>query len=409
MDILALCPPHTDIQFLGPDSSESSEPGPLGHVVFSTQSNRAWWSNISSVYFVLRWIPSEWQLLKSVLVFFKRLKFLSLDFESNEHHVESQDDLVNNYANAMATDEELLSPIDSLTFKICFVLTSAGDFGLLQEIASSWPGIRRLSIEMDVLYRNAEILEAVSSKFYGTQLLRNNSVPERQRLEEFHVTFTPDRWDDDDNDDDADDDDDPHHVLPKAELSWSAWIALGSLLNLKALTLNCYVRLNSITFASLVRSTPQLEHFKSFHGDVSQRFPSPWLGLGGLFPSDLLAVGSWKRLRTCYLTLDIPEKDLASPPLWRKFAVLKETDFMPSLVERWKADLNLLELVDVSCRVVVNDKYSQRPYSKTQGITAICPLVYGCKCDCGKFHFHIDADSAAAKCLGFLKPDESDD
>ena len=84
---------------------------------------------------------------------------------------------------------------------------------------------------------------------------------------------------------------------------------------------------------------------------------------------------------------------------------------MPSLVNRWKADLNMLELIDVSCRVMVEEgKYSERPFSRNfRGVvttTNIYPLVFGCKCDCGAVHFHVDGEGAAAKCLGFLEEGE---
>ena len=122
------------------------------------------------------------------------------------------------------------------------------------------------------------------------------------------------------------------------------------------------------------------------------------MGLAGLRPTDLLAICCWKRLRSCYLILDVPAEDLVSSPSLRKFVQLKDADFMPRLVNQWKADLHQLQLVDVSCRVVVDGNYAD-----------IYPLVYGSKCDCGSVHFHVDAESAAAKCLGFRRANELDE
>lgn len=186
----------------------------------------------------------------------------------------------------------------------------------------------------------------------------------------------------------------PDHISSKVEIPLAAWVAPGTLLNLKALTLNCYARLNSNTFEALVLSTPQLEHFKSFDGRL------PCSGLGGLSLTDLRAIGRWRRLRTCYLSLGVHGNDLASPPSWRKFVELRDANFIPGLVTNWKADLNRLELLDVSCRMVT--VFNNLPWQSND--TSVYPLVYGRKCDCGRVHFHIDAEGALAKCLGFLKP-----
>jgi len=80
MEILRLWPPYTDIQFVGFDPLASS----LGLVVFSSQSqhSRDWWSNISSLYFILRWTRGEWHTLKSMMASFKKLKSLTLEFVS---------------------------------------------------------------------------------------------------------------------------------------------------------------------------------------------------------------------------------------------------------------------------------------------------------------------------------------
>ena len=137
MEISRLCPTLTDINFRGP----------LGLAVFSVQYSRAWWSNISSIYFVLRFTHTEWHSLKSMLKFFKNLKSLILGFEF------SRDELVENEPAFADDDPEMtLQPLDSLTFDITFDEASAGDLELVKEILSSWPRIRRLSFDVDVYY-----------------------------------------------------------------------------------------------------------------------------------------------------------------------------------------------------------------------------------------------------------------
>ena len=121
---------------------------------------------------------------------------------------------------------------------------------------------------------------------------------------------------------------------------------------------------------------------------------------------DLDAIRGWKRLRTCRLYLDVTEEDLASPPPRnvRIFAQLKNSDLVPSLVNLWKKELNVLEEMQVSCRVVEEDDYRTDPVGSS--LLAVYPLIFGSKCDCGAVHFCIDAEEAMAKSCGFLEADE---
>ena len=63
---------------------------------------------------------------------------------------------------------------------------------------------------------------------------------------------------------------------------------------------------------------------------------------------------------------------------------------MPRLVDRWKEELKLLELVDVSCRAAKVGEYNK-----------LHPLVFGSLCDCGTVHYCVDAENSAAKRFGF--------
>lgn len=207
-----------------------------------------------------------------------------------------------------------------------------------------------------------------------------------QHLEEIRVWFTPIWSRDSDGPDEL-----PRTVIPRAAL-----IAQDNLLQLKELSLHCYVRLDPLDFATLVQRTPQLEHFRSDLDLVNIRHNSC---LSGLRPNDMPLIGRWRRLRTCRLTLDVREANLISPPSKNKFVKLSDPDFVPNVVNRWKVELKMLELMDVSCHLIVDDKYTFRLY----------PLVFATKCDCGAIHYHIDAESAAAESLGFLKPDETEE
>ena len=187
----------------------------------------------------------------------------------------------------------------------------------------------------------------------------------------------------------------PNDVIPCA-----AWTNRDILKNLKAssLTLGCYFRLDLNSFATIVRATPQLEQFSG------GRLGYFGVCLGGLRPTDLLAVSGWKHVRVCHITLTLTEEDLASPPAPRKFVKLNYPDLVPRLVNQWKEQLVKLEEMEVSCRVVEGDEY--RKDEQNSPLIAVYPLIFGSKCDCSAIHFCIDAEDAMAKSLGILKPDE---
>ena len=332
-----------------------------------------------------------------MLKFFKSLKTLVLSFEIENQSYGSSFVPTGNES-AFVHDPEMLQPLDSLSFEICFNDASAGDLRLMKEILSSWPRIRRLSFDVTVFYTHAEFLHTVSGEFFGTQLLSKNSTPAIQLLEEFRVSFNPQR---DVEDPDLTEPDD----VPPTGIPCAALLPQDYLLNLKVLTLDCYVWIDSASFASIVQSTPQLEQFRSYSD------PGRSSCLGGLRPTDLLAICYWKRLRICRLILDVNEGDLSSPPSERKFIKLNQPEFVPRLVNRWKEELKLLELMDVSCRVIIDDKYSGYAHAEFYSVRTslrlyLYPLVFATKCDCGTVHFHIDAQSEAAQCLGFLAPDQ---
>ena len=80
-----------------------------------------------------------------------------------------------------------------------------------------------------------------------------------------------------------------------------------------------------------------------------------------------------------------------------KFVQLNDSTLLPRLVQQWKELLNLLELMDVHCRVVKDGKYTPGDLDR---YLYLYPVVYGCKCDFGVVHFCIDTENAMAKCLG---------
>ena len=350
MEIFQLCSTLTDIHF-----------GPLGLAPFLAQSSRAWWSIVSSIDLIIRMTPQEWLRLKSMLPYFEMLKSLTLMF--NGPHDESSPAIADcEYAGAYPP-EKMLPSLDSLTIDITFHETSLGDLALVEEIVSSWPRVKRLSFDVSVFY-DVEVLETASAEFFGTRFIREESVAAFEQLEELIINFDPI--------------DGVPEGVPPAVIPCAAWVAPVTLKNLKVLTLTCYTRLNSISFAALVDSTPQLEQFKSSYY------------LCGLRPADLFVVRFWKRLRTFHLTLDVSDDDLASPPMRGKFVQLCDGAFLPRLVKKWKEELKMLQLVDVSCRVAKDGEYH-----------TLYPLVFGSLCDCGTVHFCVDAESAAAKRFGF--------
>ena len=245
---------------------------------------------------------------------------------------------------------------------------------LVKDILSSWSHVKLLCFKVQVNYDNEEHLRTLSKDFFGTQ---QDFIPAILPLEELHVSFEPLnnglrlRS--------------PYNLMPRTMIPSTSWVFPHCLPNLKDLTLDCYAGLDSSSFAALVHATPHLEHFRSFVGN------DPQSGLHGLRPADLLAVSVWQRLRSCHLSLDVSEAELAAPPSRGKFVQLNDPYFMRRLVESWKEGLNELECVDISCRVV-KDRTVSAPY----------PLAFASLCDCGKVHFHVDAEGPAAKRLGFL-------
>ena len=269
----------------------------------------------------------------------------------------------------------VLRSLDSLQLEIRVDSSGYYDYKLVEEILSSWLNVTSLSFHIT---GHSQALEIASKKFFGPRFPLKKSIPESWRLEEFKLRFAS-SWSRSDL------------IVPRKVIPRTAWLTKEALQNLKVLTLNCYARLKTDSFTTIVFSTPHLEHFKSDHC------------LGGLRPTDLLAVSSWKRLRTCHLRLDLQEEDLASPPSTRKFVQLKIPGFVPHLVKDWREKLDCLELMEVDCRVVIKDKYMAR--DENSWSPDIYPMIFGSKCDCGVVHFCIDAEDAAAKSLGFLKPD----
>jgi len=310
-----------------------------------------------------------------MLVHFPNLKSLTLRFDLNSQHIALVDD---------AADGPGMLPqhLDSLTFDFHIFDTAAGDLRLIKEIMSSWLHVKCLSFKVIAFYDHVELSECLSGKFFHPKFLREAFVPACQHLEEFHVSFTPHHGYPDCS---------PYDGVPSTAIASASWVVPEFSPNLKVLTLDCYAQLDSISFTAIVLATPQMEHFRSFNDSY------PKSGLRGLRLTDLPAICSWKRLRTCHLTLDVSEAELAAPApeSCRKFVQLNDRDIMPQLVQRRKEEFNMLEVMDVSCCVV-----------KDQRASGLYPLVFASICDCGTVHFHIDAESAAAKCLGFLKSDE---
>ena len=236
-----------------------------------------------------------------MLKLFKNLKSLSLGFEfSRDEFVENEPAFVDDHP------EMTLQPLDSLTFDIDFDEASAGDLELVKEILSSWPRIRRLSFDVDVYYAafdNPELLETVSREFFGTQFLEKDSVPASWLLEEFEVRFRQVRWDEE-----SESYYDPENDAPPTGIPCAALVPQDYLLNLKVLTLNCYLQLDSASFASIALSTPQLEQFRSHGGSC----------LGGLRSTDLL----WNTFSNTFpLHTDLslpPFVILGDKPFWKR-------------------------------------------------------------------------------------------
>ena len=77
---------------------------------------------------------------------------------------------------------------------------------------------------------------------------------------------------------------------------------------------------------------------------------------------------------------------------------------VPGLLKWWKEQLEKLETMQVSCRVVEGDCY--RKTEANYPLMIAYPLFFGSKCDCGQVHFCINAEDDRAKNLGFLKANE---
>ena len=114
----------------------------------------------------------------------------------------------------------------------------------------------------------------------------------------------------------------------------------------------------------------------------------------------------------------VEESSLTFRRAWspqRKFVQLQDSDFVPRLANEWRAKLNMLEDLDVVCRVIRDGKYITRleiealmkllPLVDDEIVVCFFPLLFGSKCDCGRMHIWTDAKDASAKCLGFLEPD----
>ena len=180
-------------------------------------------------------------------------------------------------------------------------------------------------------------------------------------------------------------------------ITGQAWTRPDVLQCLKTLILDCEVRLEINSFATIVDVTPQLENFSSVVKAC------PYLGIAGLRPTDLLAVVGWSRLRTCHMALDVTGKDVAAPPSSkRKFVKLTDAGLVPGLVRTWKEKLTKLQEMDVFCRYVVDDNYVLGPGDDIN----LFPLIYGSRCDAGRIHFWTDANDAAEENLGFLNEED---
>ena len=295
-----------------------------------------------------------------------------------------------------------LPPLDSLTLK--FGAVTALCLKSLEKIVTSWSDIKRLSFQFHRFRRN-QLPAGV--EIFGADFPFREFALASFGLEELHLgsEYLARR---------------PIVLArgPEITIPRSAWINRASLRNLKALSLECDIKLERGSFSNIVRATPLVEHFQGIQTD------EPWLGVAGLDREDLMFISSWRRLRTCVLAIDECNDDLASAiPDWgqnrgatapqrarREFVRLNDLNFVPSLVEDWKKNLHFLQALDIVCRVSVTKRpeseFIIRPALQLRdcGFIALFPLVYASLCDCGKVHFWTDAKDNSAKCLGFLEP-----
>ena len=331
--------------------------------------------------------------MKSILVFFDKLKSLSLDLEplygvDDDESADDVDSMGEIAENESSEDQPmLLQPLNSLTFRFYLGKPHGWTLGLVEEIMSSWLSVKRISFDVGVEVED-EDLAIVTSKFFDSRFPLWHCVPASWQLEECHWLFSSAKS--------------CLNVVPRAVIPRAAWVLQNYLLNLKVLILDLDrdARLEPNSFAAIVSSTPYLEKFSGDFGGGD--------GLSGLRLMDLVAVCGWRRLRTCSLTIDITEEDLASPPpeTQRKFVKLKNSYFAPNLVQQWKERLEKLEMIDISCRIVEGDKYRINEFDSDIDRVAVYPMIFGSTCDCGKVHFYIDAEDAAAKRYGFLQNDD---
>ena len=219
-------------------------------------------------------------------------------------------------------------------------------------------------------------------------------------------------------------------------LARSVWLCGDRLQNLKTLALDFAFQLEPGSLATIVEATPHLENFRG----IAEEWP--WRGVYGISPSELPAISAWSQLRTCLIAVDLYEEDLFTIPPdlgpsmeWmgldeagldfvedtvrarRKFVQLKDTAVVPRLVNDWREKLSRLETIDVVSRFATVDNGKIRFYERLgfefndldgpiSRHLAHFPVIFGCRCDCGDVHFWTDAESASAKCLGFLEPAE---
>lgn len=389
LNVVNRCPITTDIEI-----KFTKKDGSIGFDLPLSPLDLSFWPKVTSVGITLGLLgPQAWPVLKSALAHLVKLKDLTLKILENSGW-NSWDVTVEDFPAVTP----VLRPLDSLVLTVDNIGTASlgsSEFRI-QEILSRWSRIGHFSLKV---YAH-ENLEEFSTWLFGAQCqfpLRN-PVPAIQGLEEFHLDLRC------------------RGVREEFEVSrptipGTAWASLATLKNLKVLILEGPLRLEADTFPTIVASTPQLERFQSA---VKDRLGK---GLFGLAPNDLLAIRGWKSLRSCLLTIDVNRREIASdqppqqPPL-RMFLKLRDSDFVPQLEKSWKEELHHLELMDVSCRVIVGDSYEyfvdNDDYDDDGDLSRarfkFSLLSFGSKCDCGQIHFHIVDKDFTAKCQTCLQP-----
>ena len=239
--------------------------------------------------------------------------------------------------------------IDKLSIHLCAV-SIVSCSRVVREVLHSWAHVKHLLID---------------SKFiFVDEFFKMHELPADLRLEEFRIKDSllarreaPAREDFD------------LAIKPTMTLSFSTWISPINLQNMKSLQLDCHVQLQQGDFAAIVASTPLLQNFRGLGEDC------PYFGIAGLSLKDLPAISGWRRLRSCKLAVDVDEEAICAPIntcggklclaclSWssqRKFVQLHDSDFVPRLANEWRAKLNMLEDLDVVCRVIHAGKYVTR-------------------------------------------------